>query len=276
VNNKVFIVISLVIAVIIVGGIYLITKPKNTVIRTTTAIKPVPINQVEPSSPEAVESIPPAPITQFEPTLPAAAIEESTPEPALPTLNNSDAHISQTLSEHTAFSTMASWLTKDEIIRKSVVAIDNLAKGNVVAKYRPVNFKNKSFVVEQRGNKFYLDRRNYNRYNQWIDIITSTEIEAWGSLINRYQPWLDQAFSELGYKDKTFIGQLDLALQQIMQAPLITTDIELIRPSVLYKYADKEIEQLPAIQKLMIRMGPENSNKLKHWASALRDAIKQQ
>jgi len=277
-SNKVLFSLILAMAMILIGGIYLITQPKSAPPRSTTSIEPIPIQQVEPTN-EAAEvqsdEITDARTAAIEAAPVVEPAPEPKPEPLLPPLNNSDTHLKQALGEHSAFSSMSSWLTSDEIIRKSVVAIDNLAKGNVVAKYRPVIFKNKSFVVENRDGKLYLDRRNYNRYNTWIDTITSTDINYWGELITTYKPWLDLAFQELGYKDKTFTGQLDLALKQIIQAPLITTDLELIQPSVLYKYADKKIEKLPGIQKLMIRMGPENSNKLKHWASALREHIAQ-
>ena len=39
--------------------------------------------------------------------------------------------------------------------------------------------------------------------------------------------------------------------------------VKLVRPKVLYQFADPELEGLSAGQKIMVRMGPENAAKVK-------------
>ncbi|MGL4516467.1 MAG: DUF3014 domain-containing protein, partial [Shewanella sp.] len=63
----------------------------------------------------------------------------------------------------------------------------------------------------------------------------------------------------------------DRLLQEIkvfLAAPIIEDPIELHSISVNYKFVDPQLEALPSAQKLLIRMGPENTRKLK---TALRN-----
>ncbi len=269
-NNRVLIVISAIASVAIFIIIFMLTKPQPAELERT-AIEPLPVETPQTTVAEPITpAITPEPAQEVEP----APIEQpAEPKFTPPPLNQSDAPLKQAMGESEQFAAVVGWLTQDELVRKSVVAVDNLAKGNVIAKYRPLNFSHKQLVVESRDNKLYLDRRNFNRYNLWVDTLTQIEPTTWAQWIDRYQPILDQAFGELGYKDKTFNQQLKAGLDQILAAPVLTTDIELVRPSVYYKYADKEIEKLPGIQKLMIRMGPENTVKLQRFAEALRQQL---
>ena len=41
----------------------------------------------------------------------------------------------------------------------------------------------------------------------------------------------------------------------------------------VYKYADASLEQLPGVQKQLLRMGPENTSRIQQKARALRAAL---
>lgn len=269
-NNRTILILTALAAIAVFAVIYIISKPAQPKL---TEIQPIAI-----AAPKATPSAPAEPpvvsAISAEPAQPEQAAVEA-PRFVVPPLNQSDAPIKEAMQNDPHYSAITNWLTNDEIVRKTIVAVDNLAKGNVVAKYRPLNFSNKVLVVEQRGEQTFLDRRNFNRYNSWVDGLTTIEPSHWANWIKRYQPILDQAFGELGYKDQSFNARLNQALDQIIAAPMITTDIELTRPSVYYKYADPKIEKLPGIQKLMIRMGPENTVKVQRFAEALKDQLAQ-
>jgi hypothetical protein len=49
--------------------------------------------------------------------------------------------------------------------------------------------------------------------------------------------------------------------------------VELVRPNVMYTFADPALESRPAGQKLLIRMGPENAAVIKEKLMQLRAII---
>jgi hypothetical protein len=53
------------------------------------------------------------------------------------------------------------------------------------------------------------------------------------------------------------------AIDDLLAAPEIPGAIKLVRPKVLYLFADPALEELSAGQKIMIRMGVENAVRIK-------------
>ena len=53
-------------------------------------------------------------------------------------------------------------------------------------------------------------------------------------------------------------------------APVPTGPIKLVQPKILYRFVDPELQKLSAGQKIMIRVGPENANRLKQVLRRLR------
>lgn len=49
------------------------------------------------------------------------------------------------------------------------------------------------------------------------------------------------------------------AVGKILQAPIVKGKVAVVRPSVRYKFADPKLEKLSALDKQMLRMGPENT-----------------
>jgi hypothetical protein len=46
-----------------------------------------------------------------------------------------------------------------------------------------------------------------------------------------------------------------------------------VQPKVFYEYADPTLEQLPPLKKLVLRMGPDNVQRLKRYLTELRAAL---
>ena len=59
----------------------------------------------------------------------------------------------------------------------------------------------------------------------------------------------------------------------LLATPQISGPIDLVRPNVMYTYADPTLEARPAGQKLLIRMGPENAAVIKAKLVELRAAV---
>ena len=56
-------------------------------------------------------------------------------------------------------------------------------------------------------------------------------------------------------------------VQRVHQVPVIDKDIELLRPSVIYIYADAELEALPSFEKQLLRMGPQRVSRVQSYVA---------
>jgi len=77
----------------------------------------------------------------------------------------------------------------------------------------------------------------------------------------------------LGYPNGYFNDRLVQVIDVLLATPQISGPIDLVRPNVMYIYADPTLEARPAGQKLLIRMGPENAAVIKAKLVELRAAV---
>ena len=57
-------------------------------------------------------------------------------------------------------------------------------------------------------------------------------------------------------------------------APAPQGDPELVQPKVLYEYADPALENLPPLEKQLLRLGPKNLKRLKTYLVRLRSELR--
>jgi hypothetical protein len=87
------------------------------------------------------------------------------------------------------------------------------------------------------------------------------------------RPLLENAFSEMGYNPRQMDGIILQAIDVILATPIVAEPIRLSRDSVVYKFADSELESLLPLQKQLLRTGPENTKRIQQQAEALREAL---
>jgi hypothetical protein len=180
----------------------------------------------------------------------------------LPSLNDSDPIALDAIEQVSFYSADTSLLIQQEMIRNFVVFIDNLSKGDIIAYFSPVNSPKKSFSVIRSEQKIYLNTESYLRYDVYADLIDSIDIETTLEQYRHLKPLINEAYREIGYADEGFLNKLNQSIDLITNAPIINYSIELIAPSVMYKFADPQLESLNDVEKLLIRMGPSNTFKI--------------
>jgi hypothetical protein len=72
-----------------------------------------------------------------------------------------------------------------------------------------------------------------------------------------------QADAESGVRDAIIDCTLRTAINNVLRTSDIEGPYQLVKPSVMYLYADASIENLQEVHKQLIRLGPENTEKLK-------------
>jgi hypothetical protein len=84
---------------------------------------------------------------------------------------------------------------------------------------------------------------------------------------------IQRCYQDLGYPNGYFNDRLVQVIDVLLATPAPAGPVELVRPSVMYEFADPSMEARPAGQKLLIRMGPDNAKVIKSKLMELRAAV---
>ncbi|QYX65123.1 DUF3014 domain-containing protein [Shewanella putrefaciens] len=233
---------------------------------------PIVLPETPPSEPMTLESAPEPETTETTPVAPET--DTNSPEPPavtepevvvepVPALAESDAFVQRKALAIINNNVLSSSLVQQDLARQFVVFVDNLAQGELTRKVSPLKGPEKLFSVSEITNKVYLNPEGFHRYDAYVDSIAKMDEQTLMATYKQMTPMLEEAFSELGYSNAKFNDRMLQAIKILLAAPIIEDPIELSSISVNYLFVDPNLEALPSAQKLLIRMGPENTRKLK-------------
>lgn len=210
----------------------------------------------------------------------APAIEHpvaaSSAEP-LPPLGESDPTAAGQLTELVGVERFAALFFTDGIVRRLVATVDNLPRAKVAAQHRPVKPLADGFLVDGTEEEVLtISSGNYARYAPHVQLIDSLDPERVAAAYLRLYPLFQKAYEDLGYPDGYFNDRLVEAIDNMLAAPDLAGPVELVRPNVLYEFADETLEARSAGQKLMMRIGPQNAARVKTQLRELRRRITSQ
>ncbi len=166
-------------------------------------------------------------------------------------------------------------LQKEAIIDKIVATVDNLPRSRVAEKVRPVGRLAEPFrVVSAVGDgPVYVSPESYLRYDPLVSQLTAADVDAVVDTYQRFYPLFQQSYERLGYPGGYFNDRVIEVIDHLLATPEPGEPIRLVRPHVLYEYADPELEALSSGQKLMLRMGGGNATAVKNTLRELRDKL---
>ncbi len=194
-------------------------------------------------------------------------------DPSVPRLNDSDSLFRAALLEQDLTGTLVDWLIDDELIRRFVILVDNMAVGSLPRKHSLIKPLPSAFVADEREQTYWLGAVNYQRYQPYVALFDLLETEQILRLYQRYYPLMQQAYAELGYPRNAFHHRVLAALEHILDAPDVLPAIELQRPSVMFKFADPAFEASSDVHKQVLRIGPANARRLKQVVSTLQNEL---
>ncbi|MEH6549130.1 MAG: DUF3014 domain-containing protein [Pseudomonadales bacterium] len=166
------------------------------------------------------------------------------------------------------------WLVADEQIRKWVLALDNLADGNLVNKHQPWSFPLGAYVVkgDETIEELSVDPANYVRADPLLDVVLAIDPQKLAAYYRSWSPLLDQAYGELGRG-----GSFDQRLRSLIARVLAVQPLEehplLEHKSVMFTYKDPALELASDLEKALWRMGPENTRRIQLWVSEVHAAL---
>ena len=191
----------------------------------------------------------------------------------LPALDDSDGYFLLEISS--AFGpAIESLLVREGVIDRLVASIDSLTRGELPEQIRPVGGLQDAFAADPGSDDTtVLGINSYARYDGLVAQIYYADIDAVYDTYLRFYPLFQKAYERLGYPNAYFNDRLIEVIDHLLATPEPEGPIVLVRPNVLFEFADPDLEALSSGQKLMLRMGPDNAATLKRLLVKFRQKL---
>ena len=205
--------------------------------------------------------------------------EKKIPPVTLPNLGQSDDGIRQKAKALSSNPMLADWLKINNIIRQITAAVDGIADGHSPRANLKFLAPKKEFSVKKKGEKLYLNPQSYTRYNLLADAFQSLNAEGTVRVFKEFKPLFQDAYRELGYRDRDFQDTLIRAIKELLRAPVVESDIlleedgEKVISYSAVSMADERLEDLTDAQKHLLRMGPKNTAKIQGKLREIAQAL---
>ncbi|MDP1932560.1 MAG: DUF3014 domain-containing protein [Gammaproteobacteria bacterium] len=263
---------AIIAAIAVIGLLFLVYLAAT--FETPDGTRTVELEQPVPRPAEPVQRVvEPAPVlpTVTEPLpverpqvveVPTPAVVEEVVE--LPTLNMSDAFVLARLGALETGATLMNIVASEELIRKFVVFVDNVAGGNLPQLEYPVDRLPQAMAIRELDqNLFEMQTVSYQRYNPVVDALVAVNPDQAIAIYRILRPLFQEAYAEIGYPNRNFDDTVVRAINEVTSARTAEGPFQLIRPKEMYVYANSDIESMSPVEKQLLRMGPQNAEKLK-------------
>ena len=265
------------------GTTTLVIEPPVSVVENSPAPSPSPAPSTQPNSPLPQIRLQP----QQEPasvavlseqeiaTLPEEVEQvELAPEPELnedetndielPTLTDSDTFVFETLQTLQNGMALVNALAEDQIVRKFVVFVENISRGEFPQTGLPYKGLGQEMPVSEiDDNLFVMDQVAHSRFDQVVSTFVETDTDSAVIIYQMLSPLFQQAYAEIGFRNVSFDETLRAAINNVLRTTNMEGPYQLVKPSVMYLYADSSVENLAEVHKQLLRIGPDNTSALK-------------
>lgn len=168
--------------------------------------------------------------------------------------------------------------------RKFVATVDNLGRSHAPPVAWPISPTEGRFTVQTLDGVTVVSSDNGLRYTPLVLLLESINVGLAVDLYVRMYPVLQQTYVDLGYPDRQFNDRLLQIINHLLLTPRapqvmavqlteVKGPIPSLRPWVRYEFAAPALESLSSGQKIMLRVGSVNQNRLKATLSTLRQEI---
>ncbi len=267
--------LGIIAAIAVIGLLFLVylaatfDSPEGT--RTVELVPPVPAPVQRVETPAPVVQAPvvtPAPVAVVsEPVVVEEVIE-------LPSLNLSDVFVLGRIGGLETGATLLDLIADEDIVRKFVVFVENVAEGNLPQLEYPVTRLQQPMAVRELDpNLFEMQTVSYQRFTPIIDAFAAVNPEQAMIMYRLMKPLFQEAYAEIGYPNRNFDDALMRAIDTVTEARVAEGPFQLVKPKVMYIYADGEVEDMSPVEKQLLRMGPQNAAKLKAALALYRERI---
>ena len=207
----------------------------------------------------------PAPVTSADPAPPTLEVGPSQIDDEGPVRDAVAA-----LSSHPR---LAAYLMNDHLLRRFVGAVDAIAGG-----YSPrdeIDFMQPSrpFVVREEEGLLVVASSSYSRYDAMAEVFASIDTDGAMELYKRLRPRLEAIYQEVGWASDDFDSRLQEAIDHLLEVTAPSSQIEVEQRTIVYAFAEDDLERLSGAQKQLLRMGPDNAHAVQRKLNELRTAF---
>ena len=265
------------------GTTTLVIEPPVSVVENSPAPSPSPAPSTQPNSPlpqirlqpqqesasvaalsEPEIAAPPEEVVQVELAPEPELNEDETNVIELPTLTDSDPFVFETLQTLQNGMALVNALAEDQIVRKFVVFVENISRGEFPQTGLPYKGLGQEMPVSEiDDNLFVMDQVAHSRFDQVVGTFVETDTDSAVIIYQKLLPLFQQAYAEIGFRNVSFDETLRAAINNVLRTTNMEGPYQLVKPSVMYLYADSSIENLAEVHKQLLRIGPDNTSALK-------------
>jgi hypothetical protein len=223
--------------------------------------------------PQTVSQLPLAPATPPAPTVEApsgARYPIESTAASLPPLDGSDATVLAALTALFSNGKLGSLIEPRDLVRNIVVTVDNLPRKALPSQRLPIRPVAGSFGTASANGGLVVGETNAQRYAPYVRLLESVDPTRLVQVYVGFYPLFQQAYRELGYPNGHFNDRLVEAIDVLLATPEAPATLAVVQPKIFYEFADPQLEQLPAGQKLMLRIGPDNAARVQERLREIR------
>lgn len=217
--------------------------------------------------PATVQAAPPKP-------LPRQVIDVAPASPPLPVLGESDHFMLDALAGLIGNEPLMKLFRSEKIIRNIVVTLDNLPRDRTPMNAMPVHPAPGLFLAAGAENEPVIGQKNAARYAAYLKIAGAVDAKKLVELYVRLYPLFQQAYEDLGYPKQYFNDRLLVVLDDLLAAPDLKEPVKLVRPKVLYLFADPALEERSIGQRILMRIGGTGANIIKAKLREIKQELK--
>lgn len=159
------------------------------------------------------------------------------------------------------YSALTRWLATDDFLAQFVTLVVGINAGRTpTADFYPFAPEGTLLGTEVDG-RLYLDASSYRRYNRLVSAVDKLSARALVDLYALAESRLNSEYARMGHPPShgTFRDQLKMAIDRVVAVRVNQVRVPLVRDSVVFKYKARNLENASDVNKLMYRMGPNNS-----------------
>lgn len=190
---------------------------------------------------------------------PVAVVEDDTPLP----LDISDSAILTSLQPVFSSPALTRLMVTDGLLQKFVINVNDLSNGNSSPRNELVVPPAETFKVYQQAGNTYVDPSSFRRYTPYVSVLESMDAKALVALYEDYREEIALRYEEISRPGERFDDSLIIAIDTLLNTPSLPVPYEVYSDSVMYKFKDTFIEDLPEPQKQLLRTGPDNMRRIK-------------
>ncbi|MFC4729018.1 DUF3014 domain-containing protein [Coralloluteibacterium thermophilus] len=171
-------------------------------------------------------------------------------------------------------------LVREHLAGRFVATVDNLPNARLAPQIMPVRRVPGTLAIESEadatgddGVRLLLAEDNAARYTPYVRAFEAADPDRLVALYVRAYPQLQQAYRELGYRDRHFNDRMVAVIDHLLEAPEVAGPIVLRDTGNGYAFADPALEGRSVGHKALLRMGPAHTATVKARLRVLRDRL---